>query len=193
MSDNTPSKLIVNEAEASQRISKQINAGKELLERQPASEQELTVLKREIRKWTDYNKTLFDRLFDESPLISTHGKRSVYISGQNLSEEISNHRRKISQWINDLESIYEQLDIYTDLPSNTQQSTNQDTMSNKNKKIFIGHGGSGIWRELREFIVETLGLEYEEFNRISPAGKTNKERLKEMLGSMRYGIPYYDR
>ena len=29
--------------------------------------------------------------------------------------------------------------------------------------------------------METLGLGYEEFNRISPAGKTNKERLKEML------------
>ena len=51
----------------------------------------------------------------------------------------------------------------------------------KQTRVFIGHGGSHIWRELKDFIVETLGLEYEEFNRISPAGKTNKERLKEML------------
>ena len=80
-----------------------------------------------------------------------------------------------------MESIYESLELYEELPNNTQQPTNRDTMNNENKKIFIGHGGSHIWRELKDFIVETLGLEYEEFNRISPAGKTNKERLKEML------------
>ena len=68
-----------------------------------------------------------------------------------------------------------------ELPKNTQQPTNQNTMNNENKKIFIGHGHSEVWRVLKDFIVETLGLEYEEFNRISPAGKSNKERLKEML------------
>ena len=71
---------------------------------------------------------------------------------------------------------------YTQIYQVTLNSpTNQDTVNNENKKIFIGHGGSDIWRELKDFIVETLGLEYEEFNRVPPAGKTNKERLKEML------------
>ena len=54
-------------------------------------------------------------------------------------------------------------------------------MNNENKKVFIGHGGSHIWRELKDFIVDRLGLEYEEFNRISPAGKATSDRLKEML------------
>ena len=139
MTDNKPPKLIVNEAEASERISKQIDTGKELLERQLSSEQELDKLKRDTRKWTDYNKTLFDHLFDESPLPDWHGKSSLYIMDRSLSEEISDYREKISQWINELESIYGQLDIYTELPSNTQQ-----TMNNENKKIFIGHGGSNL-------------------------------------------------
>ena len=68
-----------------------------------------------------------------------------------------------------------------------------DTTNNENKKIFIGHGGSHIWRELKEFIVETLELEYEEFNRISPAGKATSNRLKEMLEESCMGIPYHDR
>ena len=68
-----------------------------------------------------------------------------------------------------------------ELPNNTQQDVNNSPMSNENKKIFIGHGHSLVWRELKDFIVDRLGLEYEEFNRISPAGKTNKERLIEML------------
>ena len=64
---------------------------------------------------------------------------------------------------------------------NSEKTINDNIPNSNNSKIFIGHGHSHIWRELKDFIVETLGLEYEEFNRISPAGKTNKERLKEML------------
>ena len=141
----------------------------------------MTVLERETRKWTDYNKTLFDSLFDESPLPIMHGRRLVYISGQSLSEETNTHKGEISDWINDLESIYDQLDIYTDLPNNTQQTVNRDTMNNENKKIFIGHGGSDIWKVLRDFIVDTLELEYEEFDRVSPAGEFIGNRLEEML------------
>ena len=181
MKDKPLAKLLMDEAGATQRISKQINIGKELLETEKSTKQEFDKLKSETRKWTDYNKTLFNALFDESPLSFLHGSVSVFLSGQSLSEKISSHKEDISRWINDLESVYEQLDIYTELPNNTQHTMSNDTTNNENKKIFIGHGRSHVWRELKDFIVETLGLEYEEFNRISPAGKTNKERLKEML------------
>ena len=181
MTDNTTSKLLVNEAEATQRISKQINIGKELLERQLSSEQEFDKLESETRKWTDYNKTLFNALFDESPLSFLHGSNIVGITGQSLGEKISSHKEDISRWIDDLESVYEQLDIYTELPNNTQQTMSNDTTNNENKKIFIGHGHSDIWLRLKDFIVETLELEYEEFNRISPAGKATSNRLEEML------------
>ena len=69
-----------------------------------------------------------------------------------------------------------------ELPNNTQQATNNDTVNNENQKIFIGHGQSPIWREAKDFIVDTLGLEYEEFDRISAAGKSINNRLEEMLG-----------
>ena len=68
-----------------------------------------------------------------------------------------------------------------ELPNNTQQAVNRDAMNNENKKIFIGHGGSDIWKVLRDFIVDTLGLEYEEFNRVSAAGEFIGDRLEEML------------
>lgn len=184
MKDNTPSKLLVSKAEASEKIHSQINKGEELFERQPATKQELTVLKRETRKWTDYNKTLFSTLFDESPLPERHGSPGVFIVGvgsRSLHEDIADHKDYISRWINDLESIYEQLEIYEELLSNTQQAMNADTMNNENKKIFIGHGRSHVWRELKDFIEDTLGLPYEEFNRISPAGRATSDRLKEML------------
>ena len=182
MTDNKSPKLIVNEAEASKRISKQINIGKELLATQLSSEQEFDKLKRDTKKWTDYNNTLFGTLlFDESPLPWWHGSPGGYIIGQSLSEEIISHRKNIESWINELESVYERLDIYTDLPNNTQQTVNNDAMNNENKKIFIGHGGSHIWRELKDFIEDTLGLDCVEFNSVSPAGKPTVDRLKEML------------
>ena len=177
MTDNKPSKLRVSRAEASEKIHIQIEKGKELLKAeilsadvftQERSENIFEELKQKTRKWTDYNKTLFCTLFDESPLQRGHGSISVYIS-QSLSEDINDHKDRISRWISDLESIYEQLFIYEELPNNTPQTTNNDTVNNENKKIFIGHGGSLVWRELKDFIEGTLGLPYEEFNGVPTA------------------------
>ena len=48
-------------------------------------------------------------------------------------------------------------------------------------KVFIGHGHSPIWRELKEFVEERLQLPADEFNRVPTAGVSTKERLSEML------------
>ena len=56
-----------------------------------------------------------------------------------------------------------------------------DAADNMSNRIFIGHGRSEQWRVLKDFIVERLGMPYEEFNRISPAGINTQERLSEML------------
>ena len=40
------------------------------------------------------------------------------------------------------------------------------------QSVFIGHGRSPIWREVKEFIFEHLQLPYEEFNRVPTAGMT---------------------
>ena len=65
----------------------------------------------------------------------------------------------------------------------SQQTINDNAANNDSNKLFIGHGHSLVWRELKDFIVDTLGLEYEEFNRISAAGKSTSDRLNEMLES----------
>ena len=181
MTDNKIPKLGVSREKASEQIRSRIDRGKELHGTQISTKQEFDKLESETRKWTDYNKTLFNALFDESPLSFLHGSNIVGRTDQSLGEEISSHKEDISRWINDLESVYEQLDIYTELPNNTQHTMSNDTTNNENKKIFIGHGRSHVWRELKDFIEDTLKLPYEEFNRISPAGKATSDRLKEML------------
>jgi hypothetical protein len=47
--------------------------------------------------------------------------------------------------------------------------------------VFIGHGRSGAWRELKDFVNARLGLPWDEFNRVPVAGLTNITRLSEML------------
>jgi predicted nucleotide-binding protein len=47
--------------------------------------------------------------------------------------------------------------------------------------VFIGHGRSLVWRELKDFVQDRLGLPWDEFNRVPVAGVTNIARLSEML------------
>jgi predicted nucleotide-binding protein len=47
--------------------------------------------------------------------------------------------------------------------------------------VFIGHGRSLMWRELKDFIQDRLHLPWDEFNRVPVAGVTNIARLSEML------------
>lgn len=47
--------------------------------------------------------------------------------------------------------------------------------------VFIGHGRSHAWRDLKDFVSDRLKLPWDEFNRIPVAGVTNIARLSEML------------
>lgn len=47
--------------------------------------------------------------------------------------------------------------------------------------VFIGHGGSRLWKDLKDFIQDRIGLPWDEFNRVPVAGVTNIERLTQML------------
>jgi len=47
--------------------------------------------------------------------------------------------------------------------------------------VFIGHGRSPLWRELKDFIKDKLNLPHDEFNRVPVAGLSNALRLQQML------------
>ena len=55
-------------------------------------------------------------------------------------------------------------------------------------KIFIGHGGSAVWRDLKDFLQDRLGLEWDEFNRESVAGIATTERLETMLNNASFAF-----
>ena len=65
-----------------------------------------------------------------------------------------------------------------------QPEAEEDTQS----KIFIGHGRSSTWRDLKDFITDRLNLPVEEFNSVSAAGVTNINRLEQMLDTTSFAF-----
>lgn len=55
------------------------------------------------------------------------------------------------------------------------------TTARGGNRVFIGHGRSPLWRELKDFLHDRVGLDWEEFNRVSPAGVGTTDRLAAML------------
>ncbi len=55
-------------------------------------------------------------------------------------------------------------------------------------KVFIGHGQSPLWRELKDFLYERLGLSWDEFNREAVAGLTTFERISQMLSEAEFAF-----
>lgn len=49
--------------------------------------------------------------------------------------------------------------------------------------VFVGHGRSTVWRDLKDFLQDRLSLPWDEFNRVPVAGVTNIARLSEMMDS----------
>lgn len=47
--------------------------------------------------------------------------------------------------------------------------------------VFIGHGRSSVWKDLKDFIQDRMHLPWDEFNRVPVAGFTNIARLSQML------------
>lgn len=55
-------------------------------------------------------------------------------------------------------------------------------------RIFIGHGQSPMWRELKDFINDRLVLPWDEFNREAVAGITTFDRISDMLDSANFAF-----
>jgi predicted nucleotide-binding protein len=58
---------------------------------------------------------------------------------------------------------------------------NPELLIPKGVRIFIGHGRSPLWRELKDFLQDSLKVDWDEFNRESAAGVATTERLSAML------------
>jgi predicted nucleotide-binding protein len=56
------------------------------------------------------------------------------------------------------------------------------------KNIFIGHGGSLVWLELKAFLTDRLHLCCDEFNAVAVAGTSTVARLERMLENAQFAF-----
>jgi predicted nucleotide-binding protein len=54
--------------------------------------------------------------------------------------------------------------------------------------VFIGHGRSDTWRQVKDFVADRLHLPWQEFNRDAVAGLTTFERLQQMLNQASFAL-----
>lgn len=64
-----------------------------------------------------------------------------------------------------------------------RKDKSKKTQSLVGTNVFLGHGRSLLWRELKDFIEDRLRLPVDEFNRLPVAGVTNTARLSEMMSA----------
>jgi len=55
-------------------------------------------------------------------------------------------------------------------------------------KIFIGHGHSPDWKDLKDFLQSRLNLVCDDFEAVPPAGKSIEGRLVEMLNDAHFAF-----
>lgn len=73
-------------------------------------------------------------------------------------------------------------DVLRKVGSHLERKARRSTRAGRvGTNVFIGHGRSHAWRELKDFVQDRVGLPWDEFNRVPVAGITNIARLSEML------------
>lgn len=75
----------------------------------------------------------------------------------------------------DLAEITRQVESHVSRQGRHQRNSSFGT------RVFIGHGHSLVWRELKDFLEDSLGLLVDKFNRVSTAGIATTSRLSAML------------
>ena len=110
-----------------------------------------------------------------------YGNDSQYLAGfpvvpDNLPDTVI--RATLNQRLEQLNRIIEDLET---LVTNSVSPL-------RGNRIFIGHGHSPLWRELKDFIADRLRLPWDEFNREEVAGYTTSERLQTMLSQSAFAF-----
>lgn len=151
-------------------ISYLANGEDEYLSRLKEETEECQVLS--TRQWIDYLRPKGNFMSRDMVAIQSglHTPPHIYLQAQLLA--IQSPARAAEN----LKRITNRLSLHLTNKSRAYMHSSQPSTH-----IFIGHGHSPLWRDLKDFISERLKLPYDEFNRVPIAGITNTTRLSQML------------
>ena len=199
MAETVLPKLRVSREEAHQQIEEQIEKGQQLHAQQINSDGELKAARMESRKWSDYNKTLLLKLFDNTSIAEDaytdfNEPRRILLTSTPLSDKLLRwYQNPMSSSINSLESIRDQLELY-DEPSEMLQAISgnegvsampQSTFGNE---VFIVHGHDDEAKETVARFVENFGIEATILHEQANRGQTIPEKFEEHASEVGFAI-----
>ena len=147
---------------------------------------------------------LLRRFIDRSKLIMTKGGvktgqlkmlsggvysqfKKIYGADHEITKSL--HIRLIPDHIDPAEELERRTRLLQDyLLAIESVGINAFVERNIGSRIFIGHGQSPIWRELKDFLSDRLELPWDEFNREAVAGISTFERISAMLDSASFAF-----
>ena len=204
MTETTLPKLLVSKEEARQQIEAQIGKGQQLHAQQINSDDELTEARRESRKWSDYNKTLLLKLFDnesiaEDDYTDFNKVRPILLASSGstpLSDELRDELRRyqniMNSSIDSLESIRDRLKLYE--PSEMLQRTSDNKKvsdtprSTFGNDVFIVHGHDQAAKHAIAGFVRRLGLNPIILDEQANRGQTIIEKFEESADEAGFAI-----
>ena len=204
MAETVLPKLRVSREEAHQQIEEQIEKGQQLHAQQINSDGELKAARMESRKWSDYNKTLLLKLFDNTSIAEDdytdfNEPRPILLASSGstpLSDELGDdlrwYQNAMNRSINSLESIHERLELYE--PSDALQRTSDNagisdtSQSTFGNEVFIVHGHDNEAKVTVARFVENLGIEATILDEEANEGRTIPEKFEEHADDAGFAI-----
>ena len=199
MTETTLPKLLVSKEEARQQIEAQIGKGQQLRNKEIRSDDELEKARAESEKWSDYNKTLLLRLFDNTSVAeydyTNFDDFPGFISYKPIpiSEKFGYYQKGMDSSINSLESIRDRLALYDELSETSQRTSDNEGISDNSTRIFgdevfIVHGHDEAAKHAVARFVEGLDLKVIILDEQVSRGQTIIEKLEQEASNAGFAI-----
>jgi hypothetical protein len=174
--------LVVAIGKARELVRSRIQEGNGILE-YPG--QTLKDLNSDLLPWIDRTCRTLQKLFasewNSEEFAGRVGFPTLHTAGSSSLDAIVGHLAAGLDYLRDLD---EDLDLIE--TNAVRGASRKATVTGEN--IFIGHGGSAVWRQVKDFLQDRLHLPWDEFNREPAAGISTVERLETMLDRAAFAL-----
>jgi hypothetical protein len=172
--------LVVSREDAAGKLVDRIGRGRELLQREIGSWEQLEAVRKDYSKWSDYNDELLRRLFSNGTLADEYSAfyGAVINRSPMLREETSDLHRDIQDKICRLESIHERLELIPLGSSVPSRSEPRPVGSAFGTRVFVVHGHDEAARESTARFLEQLGFQAIILHEKPNEGRTIIEKLE---------------
>lgn len=185
---NTPIKpvptapnLVVPRSDASERLSRQVERGKQLKNQEISNEDTLKDASTEYSRWNSYNYELLTRLFDSNTIAENYagwnfGGLSMDVP---FNRRMNYFREKVDYKINKSEDIWGRLELIPEPMESTATRSNLRRTGADSRKVFVVHGHDDATKQTIARFLERLDLEVIILHEQPGGGRTIIEKFED--------------